>query len=64
MEKATQTPGTGGIGGLLAFVARLFAGRRARPEGHALRDIGLESYQPGLAQQMLDERRRHTVGLL
>jgi hypothetical protein len=29
-----------------------------------LRDIGLESYQPGLAQQMLDERRRHTVGLL
>ena len=62
MEKATQTLGTSGIGGLLAFVARIFAGRR--PEGHALRDIGLESYQPGLAQQMLDERRRHTVGLL
>lgn len=64
MEKATQPLGTGRIAEFLGSLLRLFGGRRARPESHVLRDIGLESYQPGLAQRMLDERRRHTVGLL
>ncbi len=48
----------------LDALRRLVTAQRARLDRHALRDIGLESYQPGLAQQMLEERRRNLPGLL
>jgi hypothetical protein len=48
---------------LVSAIARLRASGRARLDTAALRDIGLESYQPRLAQQMLDERRRYLMGL-
>jgi hypothetical protein len=47
----------------LPFTPDRRASGRARLDSAALRDIGLESYQPSLAQQMLDERRRYFVGL-
>jgi hypothetical protein len=59
MEKATE----GLLERWLNALAHLLGRRRATLDGRALRDIGLESYQPSLAQQMLDERRRHSVGL-
>ena len=45
-------------------LSRLVAAPVGRPERYSLRDIGLESWHPGLAQQMLEERRRHSLGLL
>lgn len=59
MEKITERL----IKRFLGVIARLRASGRARLDTAALRDIGLESYQPSLAQQMLDERRRYFVGL-
>ena len=59
MEKTTERL----IKRFLGVIARLRASGRARLDTAALRDIGLESYQPSLAQQMLDERRRYYVGL-
>lgn len=59
MEKITERL----LERLLSAIARLRASGRARLDSAALRDIGLESYQPSLAQQMLDERRRYFVGL-
>jgi len=59
MEKITERL----LARFLSALARLRASGRARLDSAALRDIGLESYQPGLAQQMLDERRRYFVGL-
>jgi len=59
MEKITERL----LARLLSAIAYLRASRRARLGTAALRDIGLESYQPSLAQQMLDERRRYFVGL-
>jgi len=45
------------------LVSAIGVSGRARLDTAALRDIGLESYQPSLAQQMLDERRRYFMGL-
>ena len=59
MEKITERL----LKRFLGVIARLRASGRARLDTAALRDIGLESYQPSLAQQMLDERRRYYVGL-
>jgi len=59
MEKITERL----LARFLSALARLRASGRARLDSAALRDIGLESYQPSLAQQMLDERRRYFVGL-
>ena len=59
MEKITERL----LERFLSAIARRHVSGRARLDTAALRDIGLESYQPNLAQQMLDERRRHFVGL-
>jgi hypothetical protein len=59
MEKITERL----LARFLSAIAGLRASGRARLDSAALRDIGLESYQPSLAQQMLDERRRYFVGL-
>lgn len=59
MEKITERL----LERFLSALERLRASGRARLDTAALRDIGLESYQPSLAQQMLDERRRYFVGL-